>query len=450
MMCHGGGRPRDILRFRSPNEADGRTAHDDVGSALEACQRCEMSFDAEKRTGPAAAGRDEFPDAGSLQHRLEALSTLAGGIAQDFNNLLVGMLAHSGLALKALGSGLPSAHATARENIEQVEAAALQAADLAKKLLAFSGKAKLTARPVDLTSLLHEMSPQLRSAVPEAIDLELNLTSQLPLVEADAAQVRQVLVHLLTNAADALGGAGGRIGVGTGIVEIETEDDEDYLPEKLPAGRYIYIRVSDDGCGMDETTMAKIFDPFFTTKSQGQGLGLAAVLGIMQGHRGALKVESRPGEGATFQVFFPCSPSTEPVLGPAIFDGTMVPTIANILVVDDDATVRKVTKKILETAGYGVVTAGDGIEALSRLRERGTEISLVFLDMRMPRMGGAETFLEIRRIFPSLPIIISSGYDPHEAAERLAEQAPAVFLDKPYSPFDLIAKVGLMLEAGHR
>lgn len=408
-----------------------------------------MSFDTQKRS-PSGTGYEGATGAGSVEHRLETLSTLAGGIAQDFNNLLVGLLAHSGLALKALGTSTPLSFATARENLEQVEAAALQAAELAKKLLAFSGKSKLAARPVDLASLLHEMSAQLRSSVPEGIELELNLTSQLPLVEADAAQVRQLMVHLLTNAVDALGGAGGRIEVGTGIVEIEDEDDESYLPEKLSAGRYIYVRVSDDGCGMDEKTRIRIFDPFFSTKSEGQGLGLAAVLGIMQGHRGAVKVESRTGEGSAFQIFFPCSPSKEPVLGPAIYDGTIAPTLATILVVDDDATVRKVTKKILESAGYSVLTAGDGIEALSRLRDRGAEVSLVFLDMRMPRMGGAETFLEIRRMFPKLPIIISSGYTPQDAAARLADQAPAVFLDKPYSPQDLIAKVGLMLDAGSR
>lgn len=394
-----------------------------------------------------ATERALSPEAGSLEHRLETLSTLAGGIAQDFNNLLVGILAHSGLAAKALAAHTPGSFATARENIEQVEAAALRAADLAKKLLAFSGKAKLTTRPLDLASLLHEMSPQLRSSIPASITIEFNLTSQLPLVEADAAQVRQMMIHLLSNAVDAIGNAPGTIGVGTGIVELEDGESEDFLPESLSAGRYIYITLSDSGCGMDETTVQQIFDPFFSTKSSGQGLGLAAILGIMHGHRGALKVESRPGEGSTFQVFFPCSPSKTPVLGSAIYDGTIAPRIATIMVVDDDDTVRKVTQKILVTAGYGVITARDGIEAVSQLRENGDAIALVFLDMRMPRMGGAETFHEMRRLHPELPIIISSGYDPQEGAAQLAEQGPAVFLDKPYSPQDLIAKVSLLLDS---
>ncbi|HEX9730639.1 MAG TPA: response regulator [Thermoanaerobaculia bacterium] len=385
-----------------------------------------------------------------MAQKFETLSTLAGGIAQDFNNVLVGILAHSGLALKALAAPTPAAIATARENVEQVEAAALDAADLAKKLLAFSGKARLAARPLDLASLLHETRRQLRDAVPAGIELELNLTSQLPLVEADAAQIRQLMVHLLTNAADAVGEAGGRIGVGTGIVELEDEEEEGYLPGPLSAGRYIYVTVTDTGRGMDAETLGKIFDPFFTTKSSGQGLGLAAVLGIMHGHSGALKVDSSPGEGTTFQLYFPCSPAKSPVLSPAIPPAAPAPTLATVLVVDDDDTVRKVTQKILETAGYGVRTARDGIEALSQVRDHGAEIALVLLDMRMPRMGGAETFQEMRRMVPALPIIVSSGYDQQEDSATLADQGAVVFLEKPYSPHDLTAKVGLLLDTARR
>ncbi len=405
-----------------------------------------MSAQPQHEAGAAAVDR-QAPEAGSLEQKLETLSTLAGGIAQDFNNLLVGILAHSGLALKAMATPSSEGLATARENIEQVESAALEAADLAKKLLAFSGKAKLTTRPLDLASLLHEMSPQLRGSVGAKIDLEFNLTSQLPLIEGDAAQIRQLMVHLLTNATDAIGSAAGRVSVGTGIVELEEEESGDYLPDKLGAGRFIYITVSDTGRGMDEKTLGQIFDPFFTTKSSSQGLGLAAVLGIMHGHRGALRVESRPGEGTTFQVYFPCSPSKAPVLGPAIYDGTIAPTIATILVVDDDNTVRKVTQKILQTAGYRVLAARDGIEAVSLLQEHGREVSLAILDMRMPRMGGAETFQEMRRMHPGLPIIVFSGYDPEEGAVELTDKTRAVFLQKPFSPTDLTGKVSLLLDS---
>ncbi len=377
----------------------------------------------------------------SQAQKLESLSVLASGIAQDFNNLLVGILAHAGLALRALGSSSPADHLTARESIEQVEAAALEAADLTKKLLAFSGKAKLTVQPLDLAHLLNETRPALRRSVDPKLELEFNLTSQLPLISGDPAQIRQVITHLLSNAVDAIGPrASGRIAIGTGIVEFEEgEADQDLLPEPLAAGRYIYVTVGDDGVGMDEATLAQIFDPFFTTKSSGQGLGLAAVLGIVQGHRGALQVASQPGQGTTFKVYFPCLPSTAPVLRPQVEDDTSA--TASILVVDDDPTVRKVTRKILAAAGYGVVTAGDGVEALARLHERGGEISAVILDMRMPRMGGIETFDEMRRLFPNLPILMSSGYDPHDDAGYPLGSGPVGFLHKPYSPAELTDKL---------
>ncbi len=382
--------------------------------------------------------------------KLESLSTLAGGIAEDFNNLLVGILAHAGLARKALATPSSSALEAARENIEQVEATAMQAANLTKKLLAFSGKAKLSTRPVDLAHLLHEMKQILRGSVDDDVELEMNLTSQLPFIEADPAQIRQLMVHLLTNASDALEGrSDAHLDVGTGIVELDGGEEEEYLPGKLPPGRYIYITVSDTGCGMGEATLAKVFDPFFTTKSSGHGLGLAAVLGIVQGHRGALQVESRLGVGTTVKVLFPCSPSKKQV--PAVSQVEKpTPAAATVLVVDDDPTVRKVTHRILTSAGYGVASATDGVQAIERVRELGSEIALVLLDLRMPRMGGAETLDEIRRLRPNLPIIVSSAYDPQEGADGLSQRLAASFLPKPYSPQDLTTLVNWLIEAAKK
>lgn len=402
---------------------------------------------------PDPSGSVTFPTHQELPgQRLESLSVLSGGIAQDFSNLLVGILAHTGLAQKALSSGSAGSGRTARENLEQIEKAALEAAELARKLLAFSGKTKLATRALDLATLLHELRPLLRRAVGDDVELELNLTSQLPLIEADPGQIRQLLIHLLQNAADAVhaphraGAQAARISVGTGIVELEASEGDRLLPEGLGPGRYIYVTVSDNGHGMNEDTRRKIFDPFFSTKSRGQGLGLAAVLGIMHGHRGALKVESETGKGSTFQAYFPCVPHKKAAALPAVTKPLEAPSLATILVVDDDNTVRRVTGKLLEAAGYGVLAAADGVEALERLRDRGDAIDLVILDMRMPRMGGAEVFREIRRQRPGLPILISSGYDPQGQVAKLVEQGPTIFLHKPYSPQDLITKVGLLLD----
>lgn len=381
--------------------------------------------------------------------KLESLSVLAGGIAQDFNNLLIGILAHAGLARRALTED--NSPETARENIAQVETTALRAAELTKKLLAFSGWTQLRTERIDLASYLHDNSTRLRSQIPETARLELTLTAQLPLIEADPGQMRQLMTHLLTNAADALGGEPGRIDVGTGIVELDAvEIDDDFHPEKLSPGRYIYITVTDNGCGLDEVTLSQIFDPFFTTKSSGQGLGLAAVLGILQGHRGALQVRSSPGRGTTFKVYFPCAPSKEPQQVQRPPENVAVVNTAKILVVDDDEIVRRVTHKILETAGYGVATANDGLEAISEIQEHGDEIALILLDLRMPRLGGAEAFQEIRRIRPEIPIIVASGYDPSEGADGILNQLVTSFLPKPYSPQDLTARVAWLLEAARK
>ncbi len=375
-------------------------------------------------------------------HKLDSLSVLAGGIAHDFNNLLLGVLANAGMALERL----PAEH-VARENLEQIETEALRAADLAKRLLAFSGKAKLTTRPLNLAHLLKEIGQVLRTSVSEAIEVEFNLMSQLPLIEGDPTQIRQVMMHLLSNASDAIGDAvPGRITVGTGIVEVEPDYTSDaYLPEILAPGTYIYATVTDSGVGMDEPTLHKIFDPFYTTKSTGHGLGLAAVLGIMQGHRGAVQVESRAGAGTTFKVFFPCSDKKDRSLAYELVDRAPLAATGTILVVDDEETVRDVTKRILVFAGFDVLLACDGIEGVRVLSERSGEICLVILDMRLPRMGGAEAFRKMRQINPKLPILLASGYDPEGTAARLIEEEHASFLLKPYSPQDLTAKVSWLL-----
>lgn len=233
--------------------------------------------------------------------RLESLGLLASGIAHDFNSILMAVSTHAELALEDLPAGAP-----ARANVEQIRRAAERASDLCKQLMTYAGRRAPATRPADLSELARDVVRLLRVGIPAAVELELE--DRLPRVVIDEVQIRQVLMNLLTNAAQAIGDRGGRITIRTGVAWMDDEELEELqLGADLSPGRYAWCSVEDDGCGMDEVTKARIFDPFFTTRPSGRGLGLATVLGIVRGHRGALDVASAPGRGTTFRVLLPCS-----------------------------------------------------------------------------------------------------------------------------------------------
>jgi len=374
--------------------------------------------------------------------KLESLGVLAGGIAHDFNNLLMGILGYASIALKALPPASP-----VRDNIGQIEKAALRAADLTSQMLAYSGKGKFVAKAIDLTELVEEITRLLEVSISKKVVLKYDLERGLPAIVADPAQIRQVVMNLITNASEAIGDKSGVIRVSTGAMECDKAYlSGTYLNEELPEGFYAYVEVTDTGCGMHKETVEKIFDPFFTTKFAGRGLGLAAVLGIVRGHNGALEVDSEPGKGTTFKVLFPCTErpavaieSGEPTIEEQLGGGT-------VLVVDDEEMVCSLAKEMLEQAGVTVLTAADGQEALEVFREYADEIAAVLLDMIMPRMDGEETFREIRRIKPDVRVILSSGYNEEEATERFAGKGLAGFIQKPYRAAALIAKMQEVLE----
>jgi len=374
--------------------------------------------------------------------KLESLGVLAGGIAHDFNNLLTGILGNADLALLSLSPVSP-----ARDNIEQIESASRRAADLCRQMLAYSGRGQFVVQALDLNEVVREMAHLLEVSISKKIVLKYDLAANLPSVEADVTQMRQVIMNLITNASEAIGDQSGFIAVKTAAIECdEGYLAETYLDQRLPGGLYVSIEISDTGCGMDGETIGKIFDPFFTTKFTGRGLGLAAVLGIVRGHSGALKVYSETGRGTAFRILLPSSDQSAGTAReePAQVEGWRGE--GTLLVVDDEETVRNIAKSMLETFGLTVLTASDGRDAVNTFRERADEIDLVLLDLTMPQMDGEEAFRELRRIKDDVRVILSSGYNEQDVTNRFAGKGLSGFIQKPYQVATLLEKVRGLLE----
>lgn len=366
--------------------------------------------------------------------KLESLGILAGGIAHDFNNLLVGIMGHAGLALMEL-EGNPRA----RDSLRQIELSAQRAAELTNQMLAYSGKGKFVVEPVDLSNLAKEMAHLLETVISKKAALHMEFAPAIPPVEADASQLRQVLMNLITNASDALGDNPGTITIKTGVAQIDPADKTSIASRgELPPGEYVCVEVSDTGCGMDEDTQLKIFDPFFTTKFTGRGLGLAAVQGIIRGHGGAISVTSKPHLGATFRVLLPPARDQKTRKADIPLDTAQWRGSGTVLVIDDEETVRDVARKTLERFGYDVLTAKDGQEGIEQFLSHANQISWILLDMTMPRMDGEETYREICKINHDVRVILTSGYTEQEAIGRFSGKGLAGFIQKPFRPLALI------------
>jgi len=349
--------------------------------------------------------------------KAESLGLLAGGIAHDFNNLLHGIVGNVDLAL----DGLPEESA-ATLPLKRAEAAAQRATELTNQMLAYSGRSRFVIEHVDLSALVAEMGSLLSSAGPKAVKVEYDLAEGLPPLEADATQLRQVVMNLLTNAADSYGGEPGTVRISTGVEK-----------PKGPGERAsVFFEVADEGCGMDEATLEKIYEPFFSTKKTGRGLGLAAVQGIVRGHGGRIELTSRMGRGTTFRVFFPAADAPEQEKAPPPPKIAASAAGGVVLFADDEEAVRDTVGPMLETLGYQVVAAADGVEAVDRFRAEPGRFDVVILDMTMPRMGGLEAFEEIWRTTPGIPVILTSGYSQDEFIHRHKDKPIACFLQKPY------------------
>ena len=359
--------------------------------------------------------------------KLESLGVLAGGVAHDFNNLLTAILGHASLGRM----NLPADHPVAGE-LALIEAASLRAAELCQQMLAYAGRGRFVIAPTDLNALAREMAKLLAAAIGKHVALRFELAPALPPVEADATQLRQVVMNLITNAAEAIDRRGGTVVVGT---RHETGDD---------GTAHVVLEVQDDGCGMDDAVRARIFEPFFTTKFQCRGLGLAAVQGIVRAHRGTIEVTSQPRAGSTFRVRLPAIGAAMPPTAPAGEAPSAAPGSRadgrgrSVLVVDDEAEVRTLLRRTLEQAGYHVVVANDGEEALAALEREGGRFALAVLDLTMPRLSGPETFRRLRERNTTLPVLLTSGFAPEEALREFGQGELAGFLRKPFRPQQLL------------
>jgi PAS domain S-box-containing protein len=373
--------------------------------------------------------------------RLESLGRLAEGVGHEFNNLLTGIMGNTGLALDMTRPGDPVAGM-----LEDVMRASERAAAVSRQLLAFSGRtAKFVVNALDLSELIEELAGLAQASISKKVQLRLRVERGIPLVEGDATQLRQVALNLIVNAAEASGNAGGAVTVSTGVEQITA------LPPREPPaagavapGRYVFLEVRDEGCGMSEETRAHIFDPFFTTKAAGRGLGLAAVTGIVRAHRGTIHVESAPGKGSAFRVLFPAAEARAPrgassAAGPARGKGT-------ILVVEDEPIVRRTTLAALTQYGFDVRTAENGQIAVEMFQEMADEISLVLLDVVMPVMGGEEALTQIKAIRPEVPVVICSGHNEVETVERFNRSDVAGIIKKPYTARQLVDQLKAALE----
>ncbi len=377
-----------------------------------------------------------------LQHsqKLESLGVLAGGIAHDFNNILMTIIANADLALLDLPSDDQSSTL-----VQEILTAGQHAAALTNQMLAYSGRGRFYVEILDVNTIIRDMSSLLESSATKRLGLRFDLGNDLPTIEADAAQLRQIVLNLVTNAAEAMADEGDEVIIRTCAREYDSQWSEVDATSPLRRGdTCVVLEVSDSGCGMDDETVARIFEPFFTTKFTGRGLGLAAVQGIVRGHGGAISVQSEPGRGTTFTVLFPASVDgrmSRPSRGGR--DGHLAG--GTILLVDDDSGVRGVTLRLLERLGYCVLAAKDGPEALEVFERHQEEITCVLLDLTMPRMDGEATFAALRKIRSDAAVVLSSGYSEVELEERFGDTGIAGFIQKPYDLESLRMKLARVL-----
>ena len=373
-----------------------------------------------------------------LSQKLEAVGRLTGGIAHDFNNLLTSMIGYTELAMHKV-----PADSKAHEYLVNVERGGAKAAELTKKLLAFSRQQRLDTRPIDLNVSISEILRLLERVIGENIDVAFNAAEDLNPIAADPTQIEQVIMNLSINARDAMPN-GGKLAIETRNIELDEHFCRQY-PECEP-GTYVQITVSDTGHGMDPATLHRIFEPFFTTKDAGAGtgLGLSTAYGIIRQHGGQVSAYSEPGRGTTFKVFLPAVPGGKPAEAGRNGSRSLQGGNETILLADDEETLRELSREVLESLGYNVVTVSDGREAVHVYDEKKEDVDLLLLDVVMPSLGGIDAYRAIRKAGSEPPVIFMTGYSSEMVG--VTESISGVNLNlvpviqKPYT-LDALAKI---------
>ncbi|MBK8724763.1 MAG: PAS domain S-box protein [Holophagaceae bacterium] len=369
--------------------------------------------------------------------RLESLGLMAGGVAHDFNNLLTIILGNASLAQDESEPG-----SLVHTSLHSIVETALRASDLTRQMLAYSGRGKFRREPLNLNSTVRSLTGLVETSIPRHVAVAYDLAEGLPALDADSTQLQQVILNLLTNAVEAIGASPGTVRVSTGLQTLGPDELAGLYPEQnLEPGPHLFLEVTDSGMGMDEETQRRIFDPFFTTKPAGRGLGLAAMQGIVRGHRGGIRLISEPGQGTTFRIVFPALEAPpheirEAQPADADWKGHGV-----LLVVDDEAPLREMASLVLRRAGFEVLEAANGLDGVETLRVHAPQIRAVLLDISMPIMTGGEALPALRRIRPSLPVILTSGFDGEERVQQLLLEPGTLFLQKPYAAADLLGRM---------
>jgi len=375
-------------------------------------------------------------------HALQSLAVLAGGVAHDFNNLLSGVVGNAELAMLRLPSSTPS---TIRDCLSEIKTFASEATGLSRQMLAYAGQRGIASSELDVTEEVRQALRLVRATVTARAQLDLNLASTLPRINADRFQFRQVVTNLLLNAAEALGPERGTVTVSTREAWLDSEQLSRLdAPQGAMPGTYVEIAVEDTGGGIDEALRERIFQPYFSTKSQGRGMGLAAASGVARTHNGWLTVDSRPGEGTRFAFWLPAAKGTSarrPSIAPA--SGVRTQRSGCVLVIDDEPAVRLVTAKLLTELGQRVITAEDGRAGLRLYGKRRGDIDLVLLDLTMPDLSGAQVLNELQRIDPSVDVVVTSGFQPADAVDLRRHPNVLGFLEKPHTLANLEAMLRL-------
>ena len=393
----------------------------------------------EERTAALMAESEERKRAEerALQmQKLESLRVLAGGIAHDLNNLMVAVMGNAGLALHALPNGSP-----AREYVADIEKATEKVTNFSNQILSFTSNAATKREPVNLNAIVNDTAHFLLASITKSAELEFRLSEDLPAIMADPQSMQQIVMNLIINASDAIGERKGSIRVSTGKMYADRKYLDSLYKNGIPEGEYIYVEVADTGCGMSPDTRKRIFEPFFTTKFTGRGIGLSAVFGIVCAHGGTIALESEEGCGAKFRILLPVP--AKPVAAAAVkpVSEDVWHGKGSILIVDDEKDSLLMAKKVLESAGYSVLTAEDGAEAIKVYRNNSDTVSVVILDLVMPHVRGDEAAKEIRRIRDDVSILLLSGY--HEIDLTGINNGPGktTILEKPYKITKLLGAV---------